>query len=157
MQVVATFLTVLVSLSAVSTVPAAEKALDPVAVVRAREQAFAKTMADRDLAAFTSFIADDAVFLGGGEPLRGPKGVAEAWKGFFEGPKAPFSWEPESVAVLESGHLALSTGPVHAPDGKRVGTFTSTWRHDADGVWRIVLDSGCPPCACPPAAAADTK
>ena len=116
--------------------------------VRERERAFAKTMADRDHAAFVSFLAEETVFFGQGA-LRGKKAVAEAWKGFYEGSKAPFSWEPEAVEVLDSGGLALSSGPVHDPEGKRVGTFNSVWRRDADGQWRIVFDKGCPPCGFP--------
>ena len=42
-----------------------------VAQVTATEVAFAKTMADRDFAAFLTFIAEDAVFLGGATPTRG--------------------------------------------------------------------------------------
>jgi ketosteroid isomerase-like protein len=118
------------------------------AKVRAREQAFAKTMADRDHAAFAGFVSEEAVFLGRGV-LRGRKAVAEGWKPLFEGAKAPFSWQPEAVEVIDSGTLALSRGPVFDADGKRSGTFTSTWRLDKDGEWRVVLDSGCPPCACP--------
>lgn len=117
-------------------------------VVRAREEAFARTMADRDHAAFATFVAEEAVFLGHGA-LRGREAVAAGWKRYFEGPKAPFSWRPESVHVLESGTLALSTGPVLDPQGVRVSTFTSTWRLEPDGQWRVVLDSGCPPCASP--------
>lgn len=117
--------------------------------VREAERAFAKTMADRNHAAFTSFLADEAIFLGSNRVMRGKKEVAEAWRRFYEGPKAPFSWEPERVEVLDSGTLAISTGPVRDPDGKRSGTFNSTWRREADGSWKIVLDSGCPPCECP--------
>ncbi len=113
------------------------------------ERAFAKSMADRDHKAFSSFLADEAVFVGEARTRRGKEQVAEGWKPFFEGPQAPFSWEPESVEVLDSGTLALSTGPVHDPQGQRVGTFSSVWRRDADGHWRIVFDKGCPPCKCP--------
>lgn len=116
--------------------------------VRAAERAFAKTMADRDHAAFVTFLAEDAIFLGPNEVLRGRKAVAEGWKKFFDGKQAPFAWEPERVEVIDSGTLALSTGPVTDPSGKRVGTFTSTWRREADGRWRVVLDGGCPPCRC---------
>ena len=116
--------------------------------VRAREAAFAKTMAERDLAAFATFVARDAVFLGR-SVLRGRPAVVEGWKGLFEGPKAPFSWQPERVEVIDSGTLALSTGPVFDPQGQRVGTFNSTWRLDDDGEWRVVLDVGCPPCSGP--------
>src|SRR3954469_23229940 len=82
------------------------------------ERAFAKTMADRDHAAFTGFLADDTVFFTGPEPLRGKAAVAAHWKRFYPGEKPPFSWRPDRVEVLDSGDLALSTGPVLDPDGK---------------------------------------
>lgn len=115
--------------------------------VMATERAFAKTMADRDHAAFTRFLADEAVFFGGKEPLRGKAAVAAAWKKFYEKPAAPFSWEPAHVEVLDSGALALSTGPVHDADGKVIATFNSIWRREADGRWRIVFDKGSEVCA----------
>jgi len=118
------------------------------AKVRAREAAFAKTMAERDVAAFSTFVAKDAVFLGR-TPLRGRPAVVEGWKAYFAGPKAPFSWQPERVEVIDSGTLAVSSGPVYDPEGQRVGTFNSTWRLDEDGEWRVVIDVGCPPCRCP--------
>ncbi len=114
----------------------------PVAQVEAVELAFARTMAKRDLDAFASFLSDEAVFLGGAGALRGKRAVVEAWSRFFEGPDAPFSWQPETVEVLDSGELALSTGPVFDPAGERVSTFTSIWRQEEPGVWRIVFDRG---------------
>jgi len=125
--------------------PAAEAPEALVAAVKAREIAFAKTMADRDHAAFGSFVAEDAVFMAP-TPLRGRKAVLEGWKAFFEGASAPFSWSPERVEVTPSGTLAISSGPVFDPEGKRVSSFNSTWRRDKDGQWRVVLDIGCPPC-----------
>jgi ketosteroid isomerase-like protein len=127
---------------------AAEPVETLAAKVRAREAAFAKTMADRDHAAFATFVSEEALFMGRAV-LRGRKAVAEGWKPYFEGAKAPFSWQPDRVEVIESGTLAFSTGPVFDPEGKRTGTFNSTWRLEKDGEWRVVLDSGCPPCSCP--------
>jgi ketosteroid isomerase-like protein len=112
--------------------------------VRARERAFAKTMADRDHAAFQTFLADEAVFFGRTGPTRGKAAVAADWKPLFEKPAAPFSWEPETVEVLDSGTLAISSGPVKRPDGTPSGTFNSIWRREQDGVWRVVFDKGCP-------------
>jgi len=116
--------------------------------VRQAEAAFAKTMADRDPAAFASFLAKETIFVANGRVTRGAAQVAGAWKRFFEGPQAPFSWAPESVEVLDSGTLAMSSGPVRDPSGKRVGTFNSVWRLEGKGQWKIVLDNGCPPCNC---------
>jgi ketosteroid isomerase-like protein len=128
---------------------AAAESLEALAAkVRAREAAFAKAMADRDHAAFATFVSEEAVFAGR-TVLRGREAVASGWKAYFEGAKAPFSWAPDRVEVLSSGTLAISTGPVFDPEGKRSGTFTSTWRLEKDGEWRVVLDSGCPPCKCP--------
>ena len=116
--------------------------------VVATERAFARTMAERDFAAFTSFIADDAVFFSGTKTLRGKAEVAAAWKKLFEKKEAPFSWAPEHVDVLDSGTLALSTGPVQDPAGKLAGTFTSVWRQVAPGTWRIIFDKGDDACDC---------
>lgn len=111
------------------------------------ERAFARTMAQRDHAAFVSFLAEETVWLGPGDrPLRGRQAVADAWRPFYEKPEAPFSWEPAVVEVLDSGTLALSSGPVRNPAGQQVGTFTSVWRREAPGVWRILFDRGCGHC-----------
>ncbi|UCF79831.1 MAG: nuclear transport factor 2 family protein [Candidatus Eiseniibacteriota bacterium] len=106
------------------------------------EKTFAKTMVERDHAAFSSFVSDEAVFFSGQNVLRGKERVADWWKRYFEGSSAPFSWEPEQVEVLDSGTLALSSGPVYDPDGKLIATFTSIWRLEEPGVWRIIFDKG---------------
>jgi len=108
------------------------------------ESSFAHTMAARDHGAFASFIAPDAIFFGRQGALRGKTAVVEAWAPFFAGPDAPFSWRPEVVEVLESGMLALTSGPVRDPTGKQTGTFNSVWRREPDGRWRVVFDKGCP-------------
>ncbi len=106
------------------------------------ERAFARTMADRDFAAFTAFLAEETIFFAGLDLLRGKQQVADTWKRFFETPAAPFSWDPDRVEVLDSGTLALSTGPVLNPEGKLVGRFTSVWRLEQPGTWRIIFDKG---------------
>jgi len=109
------------------------------------ERAFAKSMADRDAAAFAGFVAADAIFFDGPSPLRGKARVVAAWSRFFEGGAAPFSWEPDQVEVLDSGSLALSTGLVRDPQGKVIARFNSIWRLEAPGTWRVVFDKGSPP------------
>lgn len=126
--------------------PRAESAADPAAdQVVAVERAFARTMAERDLDAFAGFLSEEAIFFAGTQPLRGKAAVIEAWSRYYDGPEPPFSWEPDQVEVLDSGKLALSTGPVRDPGGKVIARFQSIWRLEAPGVWRIVFDKGGPP------------
>src|SRR5262245_44086336 len=70
--------------------------------VRAAETAFARSMADRNLAAFSALLADETVFFGSKTVFHGKSEVVAGWKRFFDGPSAPFSWKPAEVEVLPS-------------------------------------------------------
>ena len=126
--------------------PSAKSKADQVAD---SERAFADALAKRDLNAFASHLSSEAIFFGEGDPpnvLRGKAAVLDGWKKFFDAPSPPFSWSPDLVEVLDSGILALSTGPVREPKGTVVGRFNSIWRLDSDGRWRVVFDKGCLVC-----------
>jgi ketosteroid isomerase-like protein len=126
--------------------------------VDATERAFARTMANRDLTAFGAFIADDAVFFSGQTAVRGKQQILDAWRHFYRDPTAPISWAPEQIEVLDSGTLALSTGSVRDPAGKEIGIFTSIWRLEPSGVWRIVFEKGCDACTqCAPRQPSDLR
>ena len=125
---------------------------EPADELRAAEIAFAASVADGDRERFASFLDDDAVFVGG-SVLRGKEAVLAGWAVFFVegGPK--LTWEPQIVELRPDG-LGLSRGPytltATAPDGTETtssGEFMSIWRRQPDGGWKILFDSGCPPCA----------
>lgn len=140
----------LVTAAAVLTPPVAAEEVSKISKLadelREAEIAFAATMKARDLEAFSGFLSEEVVFFVGELELRGKEAVSDDWSRFFEGETAPFSWEPESVSVLDSGSLGLSSGPVLDPAGNRIGTFNSIWRRLPEGNWEIVFDRGCPPC-----------
>ncbi len=142
-----TFLAVLAMLAGCAVAPSVPRAeLEQQGA--AHEGAFAQSMADRNFDAFQSFIAAEAIFFTGPTPLRGKDQVVAGWKRFYERPAAPFSWAPDKVEVLDSAKLALSSGPVRDPDGKVFATFTSIWRQEAPGVWRVIFDKGNDVCDC---------
>ena len=134
------------ALSAISAAMAADLT-EAARQVEQAERAFARSMAERNFADFTRWLAADAVFFGNPEVQRGRDAVAAAWKPFFDGATAPFSWQPDSVEVLADASLALSTGPVRNPQGKLIARFNSIWRQESPGVWRVVFDKGSPPSA----------
>ncbi len=144
----ARFLFVLMVTFSASTLAIADPAAES---LRAAEQAFADSMAQRDFDAFRSFLAEDAVFFSGDGANRGREAVAAHWAAYFEDEEAPFSWKPEHVEVLPSGELGFSSGPVFNASGRRTATFHSVWRRQPDGGWRVVFDKGARWCAPPEA------
>lgn len=106
------------------------------------ENAFAKTMADRDFDAFQSFLDPDTVFWSDGKPLRGANAVAAGWKPLYESTDVPFSWKSEIVLVNPDGRIALSTGPVMNANGEIYAYFNSVWRKNDAGEWKIIFDKG---------------
>ena len=117
-------------------------AADRTEEVRATEIAFAKAFAERDAKKFFSYLADDAQFLGGQKTMRGKQEVIAVWSEFFKSAVAPFRWEPDRVVTNAPGDLGFSSGPVFDEAGAQIGTFTSTWRRQPDGSWRILFDGG---------------
>ena len=133
------------SVSVAAAAPANEALKQQVADV---ERAFAATMKARDLKAFGEFLSEETVFFSGPVPLHGKAAVLEFWKKFYDKPQAPFSWEPKEVEVLKSGTLAISSGPVFDPGGKHFANYSSIWRLEAPGKWRIIFDKGWEECEC---------
>lgn len=127
---------------------AAQASADAATELRAAETGFAQTMVDRDFEAFSAYIAEDAVFINGGKPLRGKAAILAHWKKFFEKPEPPFTWKPVLAEPTSTGDLGYTEGPVTGSDGKAFATFYSTWRRDAAGQWKVVFDNGYPICAC---------
>ena len=106
------------------------------------EENFAATMARRDATAFAEFIAEDAVFINGGNPLRGKAAIVEYWSKFFAPQAAPFAWRPELVEVASSGTLGYTEVPVLLPTGAIFAKFFTTWQLSPSGRWLVVFDNG---------------
>ncbi len=118
--------------------------------VRCAEIGFSRSAQERDLAAFESFIDDDARFTGAAV-LRGRTAVVDGWRPFFEPGGPTIEWAPDSIEVLATGDLALSQGPYRTrvvdENGEETlgtGRFFSVWRRTAEGSWRVVFDGGTP-------------
>jgi ketosteroid isomerase-like protein len=144
----------LAACGAASSGPAATPAVSAAASVRpdpalreqvlAAERAFADSMARRDFTAFGQFVDAEAVFFGNTQVLRGRQAVLDGWQRYFTDKQAPFSWEPDTAEVLESGTLALTAGPVRDETGKLIARFNSIWRRNAGGQWQVIFDKGSP-------------
>lgn len=127
---------------------AATALADAVDEVRQAETAFAKAFADRDKEKFFSYVAGDAVFMGGLATQRGKDAVVKRWSRFFDDvPVAPFSWGPERVEVTGDGKIGFSMGPIYDGEGNHAGYYSSIWQKQGDGTWKVIIDGPGAPAA----------
>ncbi|WP_242108458.1 YybH family protein [Luteimonas aquatica] len=117
--------------------------------VWARERSFARSVADHDAAAFAGHLHPGAVFIGGPQPLRGARAVAEGWAPLIRGEGMRLRWYPEQVVIGGDPDTALSMGPYWLEDARpgadpryRLGRFISTWKRDGHGTWHVLFDGG---------------
>ena len=136
----------------VAGMPALGAEETPESSLRAAELAFAASVAAKDLEAFERALEDDAIFAAGAV-LQGKQAILAGWAGFFTAEAPRLEWHPETVVVRPDGLLGISQGPytltMAGPDGKEIvqqGRFISVWQRQDDGDWKILFDSGCPPC-----------
>ena len=121
--------------------------------VWARELSFARSVADRDAAAFAEHLHEAAAF-GVSRPgtSRGRDTVTSDWLGLINGTRVRLSWYPTHTVIGGEPDIAWSSGPAlyesvdPTADGPhRIGAFTSVWHRGGDGVWRVLFDDGINP------------
>lgn len=117
--------------------------------IMAVDSAFSQmSMRDGVAAAFSHYLAPDAIKLDGG--AHAVIGHDEIMKG-FEGLPADFTleWWPQDGRVAKSGELAYTWGVYELSytdaDGKKTGfgKYTTIWELQ-DGEWKAILDTGNP-------------
>ena len=113
------------------------------------EGEFMRAAAEKGSRGYMSYYADDAVEVPNGGPLI--RGRVEIAKGmaFLDDKNNQLLWTPVGADISASGDLGYTYGTFefHSKnkDGKVVvdyGKYTSIWKKQADGSWKVVLDMG---------------
>ena len=117
--------------------------------VRALESAMMAAAAEKGAAGYMSFYAEDAVELpNGASMLLGKESIGKTMT-FLDDKNNRLTWSPVHIDVSSSGDLAYSFGNYEFrsidKDGKpsiEHGKYTTIWRKQRDGKWKVVLDMG---------------
>ena len=120
-----------------------------------RERSFAQSVEAHDAAAFAEHIREDAVFdAGTNAPTRGRTEIVASFRDFIAGKGVILRWYPDIVNIGGDPDIAFSHGVFwlqdDSPNAKarfRTGGFTTIWTKGADGVWKVLFDSGGSPTA----------
>ena len=113
------------------------------------EGEFMKAAAEKGSAGYMSYYADDAVEVPNGEAfLQGKTNIAKTM-GFLDDKNNSLTWTPIGADISFSGDLGYTYGTFEFrskdKEGKPVvehGKYTSIWKKQKDGNWKVVLDMG---------------
>jgi ketosteroid isomerase-like protein len=117
--------------------------------LRQLEADFMKAAAERGAAGYMSYYAEDAVEVPNGEALiHGKVNIAKTM-GFLDDKNNHLTWAPVGADISASGDLGYTYGTYEFTsrdkDGRAVvsrGKYTSIWKKQKDGSWKVVLDMG---------------
>jgi ketosteroid isomerase-like protein len=145
---VITFLVATIALPiARPTVSASPKATAE--MLKQLEGEFMKAAADKGSQGYMSYYADDSVEVPNGVPLIQGKAEIAKGMGFLDDKNNRLTWTPVGADISSSGDLGYTYGnyEFHSKDkeGKPVvqyGKYTSIWKLQKDGSWKVVLDMG---------------
>jgi ketosteroid isomerase-like protein len=122
---------------------------DTADTLRRLEADFMKAAAERGSQGYMSYYADDAVEVPNGAAIiQGKVKIADTM-GFLDDKSNHLTWTPVGADMSASGDLGYTYGTfefrVQDKDGKTVvdyGKYTSIWKKQKDGSWKVVLDMG---------------
>jgi ketosteroid isomerase-like protein len=113
------------------------------------EGEFMKASAEKGSQGYMSYYADDSVEVPNGALLIQGKAEIAKGMGFLDDKNNQLLWTPVGADISASGDLGYTYGnfEFHAKDknGKPVvqyGKYTSIWKLQKDGSWKVVLDMG---------------
>jgi ketosteroid isomerase-like protein len=116
------------------------------AQLREAEAAFQASTAARGLDGWMAWYAPDAVRLVmGGKVSQGTAAVRAHDAELFADPAARLSWQLTDAGAFADGRHGFTTGTaamVRGADTLYKGTYVTLWRREADGGWKVVLDTG---------------
>jgi len=120
---------------------------DTADTLRQLEADFMKAAAEHGSQGYLSYYADDAVEVPNGAPIiQGKVNIAKTM-GFLDQKDNHLTWTPVGADISSSGDLGYTYGTYEfrSKDGKPTvdhGKYTSIWKKQKDGSWKVVLDMG---------------
>jgi ketosteroid isomerase-like protein len=132
----------LIALGIVIPLARAESPAEAVKTMTDAEKKFAQTAQEKGTrAAFLEFLAPDSIVF-----APGPVNGRETWSKRSESGR-DLVWQPTFAVISRSGDFGYDTGPAKWRPKKEgdftgYGHFISIWRKQADGSWKVAVDTG---------------
>jgi ketosteroid isomerase-like protein len=143
---------VLVTFGAALTLTHSTHAAAPAATAETLKQLEAEFMqaaAEKGSAGYMSYYADDAVEVPNGHAAIQGKVEIVKTMGFLDDKNNRLTWTPVGADISSSGDLGYTWGTFEFRSKDKSGNpiidygkYTSIWKLQKDGTWKVVLDMG---------------
>jgi ketosteroid isomerase-like protein len=117
--------------------------------LRQLEAEFMRAASERGASGYMAYYADDAVELPNGAPaIQGKTNISKTMS-FLDDKNNHLTWAPVGADISSSADLGYTYGTFEfrsiGKDGRpsvEHGKYTSIWKKQMDGSWKVVLDMG---------------
>jgi len=114
------------------------------------DREFDLATAERGAEGWASYFAEDGTMLvAGADPIVGRGAIFDAMQGAFDSGNYTLRWEPVFAEASADGSMGYTYGKyvrtTKDENGNvttKTGKYTSIWRKQAEGDWKIALDMG---------------
>jgi len=116
---------------------------DRTADLKKADQDWAKSVADRNVDQFMSFIGDDAYMCDlSGKWMHGKDAIKADWTKALADPTFKLSWTVDTADVSKDGNMGYTRGSFQGGQGNTSfsGSYATVWHKEKDGKWRVAVD-----------------
>jgi ketosteroid isomerase-like protein len=144
------YLYLYVFMSFLSTLALGQEKVDEAALLMQLDRDFDKATAEKGVDGWVVFFAPNGSMLSDtSKPTTGIAEIRAAMKPAFDDTSFSLRWYPTKGEMMIPGVIGYTVGRWERirknKEGKwmkSTGTYSTTWKKQPDGSWKIVLDSG---------------
>jgi ketosteroid isomerase-like protein len=133
-----------------SAVTVAQNTSDEASLLMQLDRDFEKATAERGVDGWVAYFASNGSMLGDtSQPTTGIAAIRAEMEPVFKDSNLSLSWYPTKAEMMIPGVLGYTVGKWEThrknKEGKTLkimGTYSTIWKKQTDGSWKIVLDTG---------------
>ena len=127
-----------------------QEKIDEAALLMQLDRDFDKATAEKGVEGWVAYFAPNSSMLGDtNKPTTGPSAIRAEMGPVFKDTTFTLRWYPTKAEVMIPGVIGYTVGRWERvwknKEGKwikSIGSYSTTWKKQPDGSWKIVLDSG---------------
>jgi ketosteroid isomerase-like protein len=141
---------VILCISLPFTFVAGQGKMDEAALLMQLDREFDKATAEKGIDGWVAYFAPNGSMLDDtSKPITGPSAIRAEMERVFKDSTFTLRWHPTKGEMMIPGVIGYTIGRWERIRKNKVGkwlkstgTYSTTWKKQPDGSWKVVLDSG---------------